>query len=107
MCWLANYCAQYTYITHRYCIVVDLELTIKDRELRKYADKIVNFWQRVGLELGLEDSTLTVIEANNPDRKEKAALDMLRKRKQVKINPIRRELQQAIENCQVQGIARM
>ena len=102
VCVLANLLLCKTYIIHRYCIVADLELPIEDRELWRCADKIVDFWQRVGLQLGLEESAITIIEVNNPGRNEKAALAMLRKWKQVKVNATQRELDQAIETCQVQ-----
>ena len=87
---------------HCYYITVGPELPPEDRELWRYAEKIVNIWKKVGLELGLTRSKLLVIEANNHDRNENAALDMLMKWKDVTKNPSQRVLHQAIENCRAQ-----
>ena len=87
---------------HCYCTAVGPELPPEDRELWRYAEKIVNIWKKVGLELGLTRSKLLVIEANNHDRNENAALDMLMKWKDATKNPSQRVLHQAIENCRAQ-----
>ena len=85
------------------CIVVDPELPLKDDELQQYADRIADIWKRIGLELDLELSTLNTIELSNPNHNESAALQMLTTWKEMKGNPPRKVLQQAIEDCQAQA----
>ena len=86
-----------------YCIAVDPELPLKDDELQQYADRIVDIWKRVGVELDLELSTLNAIELSNPNNNESAALQMLKTWKEMKGNPPRKVLQQATEDCQTQA----
>ena len=78
---------------------VDPELPLKDYELQRYTDKIVDIWKRVGLKLGLKLSTLNAIELSNP---ESAASEMLIKWKEMKNNPPRKVLHQAIDNCRAE-----
>ena len=85
------------------CIAVDPELPLKDDELQRYADRIADIWKRIGLELDLEISTLNTIELSNPNNNEGAALQMLTTWKEMKGNPPRKVLQQAIEDCQAQA----
>ena len=63
----------------------------------------MDIWKRVGVELDLELSTLNTIELSNPNNNEGAALQMLTTWKEMKGNPPRKVLQQAIEDCQAQA----
>lgn len=99
----ANCLAIIYFIIYSYCIIVDPELPLKDYELQRNADKIVDIWKMLGVVLGLKLSTLNDIELRNPNNNERAALQMLTKWKKVKNNPPQKVLHQAIEDCKAQG----
>lgn len=82
--------------------ILDPELPLKEYELQIYAGKIVDIWNDVGLKLDLKPAALNAIELSHPNQNESAALQMLIKWKEMKNNPPRKVLHQAIKDCQAQ-----